>query len=71
MKLPKYRIEELKRFGKAADTVHKLYCEYRKYLIEDLDLDENFVLDNLESVINDDMTADGLISAINDELEDR
>lgn len=70
-KLPKYREEEIKRFGKAAYKVHRLYVEYRKYLIEELELDEDFVLDNLESIINDDMTAEDLIQSINKELEDR
>lgn len=71
MKLPKYKEEELKKLGKAAETAHKLYCKYRDYLIDDLDLDVNLVIDNLNSVLNDDMTAEAFISAINEELEDR
>lgn len=71
MKLPKYRIEKIKKLGKSSKIVHSLYCELKDYLIDDLDLDVNFVIDNLNSIINDDLTADDLISAINEELEDK
>lgn len=71
MELPKYRIEEIKRMGKAADIAHRLYCKYKDYLINDLDLDVNLVIDNLNSLINDDMSSADFISVINEELEDR
>lgn len=68
MKLPKYRIEELKRLEKHAKIVHKLYFELKKYLIDELDLEDNFVIDNLNSLANDDLTADYFIKDIIKEL---
>lgn len=68
MKLPKYRIEELKRLEKHAKVVHKLYFELKNYLIDELDLDVNFVIDNLNNLANDDLTADYFIKDIIKEL---
>ncbi len=71
MRLPKNKVNKIEKLGKSSKIVHNLYLELRDYLIDSLDLDVNFVIDNLNSVINDDMTADDLVSAIEEELEDR
>lgn len=70
MGLPKNKVNKIEKLGKSSKIVHNLYLELRDYLIDGLDLDVNFVIDNLNSIINDDLTADDLISAINEELED-
>lgn len=71
MKLPKYRIEELKRLEKHAKIVHKLYFELKKYLIDELELDINFVIDNINGLVNCDMNSDDFIKFLKEEMEGR
>lgn len=71
MQLSKMQKSKIERLGKAAKTARDLHFELKAYLIDKLYLDEDFVLDNLNSILNDEMEADVFISAINEELEDK
>lgn len=70
MKLTKQKIDEIKELGKSAKIVQQLYHKLQNYLIDELDLDVNFVIDNLNSIVNDDLTSEELIKIIQDELEE-
>ncbi len=71
MKLPKYRKEQIKKLGKHAEIVHKLYWELKDYLIDDLELDINFVIDNINGLVNCDMNSDDFIKFLKEEMEGR
>ena len=55
MKLPKYRIKEIEKLYKYSKEVYNLYFQIKDYLINNLELDEESIIDNLNSIVNNDM----------------
>lgn len=71
MKLPKYRIKEIEKLYKYSKEVYNLYFQIKDYLINNLELDEESIIDNLNSIVNNDMSAEDMLDYLKEELEDK
>lgn len=71
MKLPKYRIKEIEKLCKYSKEVYNLYFQIKDYLINNLELDEESIIDNLNSIVNNDMSAEDMLDYLKEELEDK
>lgn len=67
-RLTKSKIKEMERLGKAAELTHMLTLKVRKELF-DIGLDENLVLNNLNSLLVGDMSTSDFIKVIQEEID--